>query len=71
MPRLQDVADRLYRLVVNEANADAYRSDMGMLLNLSAEHQLGEGGSRLPTTRRPTSRSCSAPRGRKAAGGNS
>ena len=44
MPRLQDVANRLYRLVVNEANADAYRIDMGMLLKLSAEHQLGEGG---------------------------
>ncbi|MGB8684730.1 MAG: lytic transglycosylase domain-containing protein [Candidatus Binatus sp.] len=44
MPRLQDVANRLYRLVVNEANADSYRGDMGMLLKLSAEHQLGEGG---------------------------
>jgi hypothetical protein len=44
MPRMQDVASRLYRLVVNEANADAYRSDMNQLLKLSAEHQLGEGG---------------------------
>ncbi len=40
MPRLQDVAGRLYHLVVTEANADSYRHDMGLLLNLSAEHQL-------------------------------
>jgi Transglycosylase SLT domain len=38
--RLQDVADRLYRLVVNDENADSYRHDMGLLLNLSAQHQL-------------------------------
>jgi soluble lytic murein transglycosylase-like protein len=38
--RLQDVADRLYRLVINEENADAYRHDMGLLLNLSAAYQL-------------------------------
>jgi len=38
--RLQDVADRLYRLVVNDENADAYRHDMGLLLNLSAAYQL-------------------------------
>src|SRR5271168_3609905 len=44
MPRLQAVADRLYRLVVTEANAGPYRDDMSLLLNLSAEHQLGEGG---------------------------
>src|SRR5271170_631263 len=42
MPRLQAVADRLYRLVVTEANAEPYRTDMSLLLNLSAEHQLGE-----------------------------
>ncbi|HZC47281.1 MAG TPA: lytic transglycosylase domain-containing protein [Candidatus Acidoferrum sp.] len=40
--RLQDVADRLYRLVANEENVDAYRHDMGLLLNLSAAHQLGQ-----------------------------
>ncbi|MGH7925856.1 MAG: transglycosylase SLT domain-containing protein [Candidatus Binatus sp.] len=40
--RLQDVADRLYRLVVNQENADSYRHDMGLLLNLSAEYQLGQ-----------------------------
>jgi len=40
MPRLQNVAGRLYRLVVNEANADSYRNDMNLLLNLSAAHQL-------------------------------
>ncbi len=40
--RLQDVADRLYRLVVNEENADAYRHDMGLLLNLSAAYQLSQ-----------------------------
>jgi hypothetical protein len=44
IPRLQDVADRLYRLVVNEDNAEDYRHDMGLLLDLSAEHELGEGG---------------------------
>jgi hypothetical protein len=44
MPRLQAVADRLYRLVVTEANAEPYRTDMSLLLNLSAEHQLGESG---------------------------
>ena len=38
--RLQDVADRLYRLVVNEENVDAYRHDMALLLNLSAAYQL-------------------------------
>jgi hypothetical protein len=41
--QLQDVADRLYRLIVNEDNADSYRHDMGLLLNLSAERQLGLG----------------------------
>jgi hypothetical protein len=40
--RLQDVADRLYRLVVTEENADAYRHDMGLLLNLSAAYQLSQ-----------------------------
>jgi hypothetical protein len=43
MPRLQTVANRLYRLVVTEANADSYRTDMNMLLKLSAENQLGSG----------------------------
>ena len=42
IPRLQDVADRLYRLVISEDNADPYRRDMGLLLNLSAERQLGQ-----------------------------
>ena len=42
LPRLQDVADRLYRLVVTEDNAQTYRRDMGLLLDLSAERQLGE-----------------------------
>jgi hypothetical protein len=42
LPRLQEVANRLYRLVVTEDNAQAYRRDMGLLLDLSAEHQLGE-----------------------------
>jgi hypothetical protein len=41
MPRLQDVAERLYRLVVTEDNADSYRRDMSLLLSLSAERQLG------------------------------
>jgi len=40
--RLQDVADRLYQLVVNEQNSDAYRADMGVLLRLSAQYQLGQ-----------------------------
>jgi hypothetical protein len=40
--RLQDVADRLYRVIVTEANADTYRRDMDLLLDLSAERQLGE-----------------------------
>src|SRR5208282_2037653 len=43
LPRLRDVADRLYRLVVTEDNAQTYRRDMGLLLDLSAERQLGEG----------------------------
>jgi hypothetical protein len=45
--RLQDVADRLYRLVVTEENADAYRHDMGLLLNLSAAYQLSQIASGL------------------------
>jgi Transglycosylase SLT domain len=40
--RLQDVADRLYRLVINEENADAYHHDMALLLNLSAAYQLSQ-----------------------------
>ena len=40
--RLQDVADRLYRLVINDDNADDYRHDMGLLLNLSAAYQLSQ-----------------------------
>ncbi len=43
LPHLQDVAERLYRLVVTEDNAQTYRRDMGLLLDLSAERQLGEG----------------------------
>src|SRR5208282_4650451 len=42
LPRLQEVADRLYRLVVTEDNAQTYRRDMDLLLDLSAERQLGE-----------------------------
>src|SRR5580658_7069882 len=38
--RLQDVADRLYRLVISDENADSYRHDMALLLNLSAAYQL-------------------------------
>ena len=44
LPRLRQVADRLYRLVVTEDNALTYRRDMGLLLDLSAERQLGESG---------------------------
>jgi soluble lytic murein transglycosylase-like protein len=40
--RLQDVADRLYRQVVSQENADAYRRDMALLLNLSAAYQLNQ-----------------------------
>jgi hypothetical protein len=43
MPRMQDVADRLYRLIVNEDNLDSYRHDMGLLLDLSADRQVIEG----------------------------
>jgi hypothetical protein len=43
LTRLQAVADRLYLLVVTEDNAQTYRRDMDLLLNLSAERQLGEG----------------------------
>ncbi len=43
MPRLQDVADRLYRVVVTEANADTYRRDIGTLLDLSADREVIEG----------------------------
>src|ERR1019366_1225457 len=42
LPRLREAADRLYRLVVTEDNAQTYRRDMGLLLDLSAERQLGE-----------------------------
>ena len=45
--KLQDVADRLYRLVINEENADAYHHDMALLLNLSAAYQLGQIASGL------------------------
>ena len=45
--RLQDVADRLYRLVINDENADAYRHDMSLLLNLSAAYQLSQINSGL------------------------
>jgi Transglycosylase SLT domain len=45
--RLQDVADRLYRLVINDENADDYRRDMALLLNLSAAYQLGQIASGL------------------------
>ncbi len=44
MPRLEDVAKRLHRVVVNAENALRYRSDMNQLLELSAERQLADGG---------------------------
>ncbi len=44
MPRLEDVAKRLHRVVVNAENALRYRSDMDNLLELSAERQLAGGG---------------------------
>jgi hypothetical protein len=40
--QLQYVAARLYRLVLADDNADSYRHDMGLLLNLSAEYRLGQ-----------------------------
>ncbi len=40
--RLQEVADRLYRLVVTEDNAQTYSRDMNLLLDLSAKRQLAE-----------------------------
>ncbi len=40
--RLRDVADRLYRQVVSQENADAYRRDMALLLNLSAAYRLNQ-----------------------------
>jgi hypothetical protein len=43
LPQMQTVAARLYRLVVSEDNVEFYRSDMGMLLSMSAERQLGLG----------------------------
>jgi hypothetical protein len=43
MPQLQNVADLLYRAVVTEANADSYRHDMGLLLDLSADRQVVDG----------------------------
>jgi hypothetical protein len=43
IPRLQDVADRLFRAVLTEENAASYRRDMAVLLDLSAEYALGNG----------------------------
>ncbi|HEV2171767.1 MAG TPA: lytic transglycosylase domain-containing protein, partial [Candidatus Binatus sp.] len=43
MPQLQSVAARLYRLIVSEDNVDSYRTDMGQLLHLTAEHQVSNG----------------------------
>jgi hypothetical protein len=43
VPRLQDVAERLFRVVLTEENAPHYRQDMAVLLDLSAEYALGAG----------------------------
>ena len=43
VPRLQDVAARLFRAVLTEDNASDYRRDMAILLDLSAEYALGSG----------------------------
>jgi hypothetical protein len=43
VPRLQDVAQRLFRVVLTEENAPRYRQDMAVLLDLSAEYALGAG----------------------------
>ncbi|HYR79236.1 MAG TPA: lytic transglycosylase domain-containing protein, partial [Candidatus Dormibacteraeota bacterium] len=43
VPRLQDVAARLFRAVLTEENAADYRRDMAILLDLSAEYALGSG----------------------------
>ena len=43
IPRLQDVAERLFRIVLTEENAARYRQDMAVLLDLSAEYALGDG----------------------------
>ena len=43
VPRLQDVAQRLFRAVLTEENAARYRQDMAVLLDLSGEYALGNG----------------------------
>ena len=43
VPRLQEVAERLFRAVLTEENAERYRQDMAVLLDLSAEYALGNG----------------------------
>ncbi len=43
VPRLQDVAARLFRAILTEENASDYRRDMAILLDLSAEYALGSG----------------------------
>jgi Transglycosylase SLT domain len=43
VPQLQDVAERLFRVVLTEDNAASYRRDMAVLLDLSAEYSLGNG----------------------------
>src|SRR5579885_3629789 len=40
VPQLKQIATRLRRAVVDESNADGYRSDMARLLELSIERQL-------------------------------
>ncbi len=42
VPQLKQIATRLRRAVVDESNADGYRSDMARLLELSIERQLRE-----------------------------
>lgn len=43
VPRLQDVAESLFRIVLTEENAARYRQDMAVLLDLSAEYALSDG----------------------------
>ena len=43
IPKLQDVAARLFRAILTEENASDYRRDMAVLLDLSAEYALGSG----------------------------
>ncbi len=44
LPRLENVARKLRRVVANEENQERYRDDMSELLQLSAAQQIAEGG---------------------------